>query len=149
MFVLRRLTTLHSLLLAVILVVTQTLGLVHAITHGSLGSSFHLQHDGHSHSHDHFDVDVDVDVGDHDHDHDHAEAGKPGVNHFLASFFSSHQDVSDCRLFDHASHDSGFVLAVQSPLRGAPPPLTVAIFQGEALARWAALFNARGPPLTV
>ncbi len=30
----------------------------------------------------------------------------------------------------------------------ALPSLLVAIFQGEALARWAALFDARGPPLT-
>jgi hypothetical protein len=28
------------------------------------------------------------------------------------------------------------------------PSFAVAIFAGEALARWAALFDARGPPLT-
>ena len=124
-----RLMILLALLLAAVLVMTQTLGVVHAITHGSSGSSLHSQDDGH--------------------DHDHAEAEAPGANRFLASIFSLHQDVSDCRLFDQASHGGGLEMAIQSALPGVPPPLTVAIFQGEALARWAALFDARGPPLTV
>ena len=129
MFVLPRLVVLLGLLLAAVLVMTQTLGLVHAITHGSSGSSLYFD--------DEF----------HDHDHDVAKA--PGVNHLLASLFSLHSDVSDCRLFDQASHDGGLAMAVKSALPGVPPPLTVGIFQGEALARWAALFDARGPPLTV
>ena len=131
MFVLPRLTSLLSLLLAAILVMTQTLGLVHAITHGSSGSSLYSQ--------DEF----------HEHEHEHVAADAPGTNQFLASLFSLHQDVSDCYLYDQASHDGGLAMAVQSALPGVPPPLTVAIFQGEALARWAALFDARGPPLTV
>ena len=129
MFVLPRLVVLLGLLLAAVLVMTQTLGLVHAITHGSSGSSLYFE--------DEF----------HDHDHDLAEA--PGVNHLLASLFSLHSDLSDCRLFDQASHDGGLAMTFKSTLPGVPPPLTVAIFQGEALARWAALFDARGPPLTV
>ena len=131
MLVLPRLVVLLGLLLAAVLVMTQTLGLVHAITHGSTGSSLYFDNEFH----------------DHDHDHDVAKA--PGVNHFLVSLFSLHHDVSDCRLFDQASHDGGLVMAVKSTLPGVPPPLTVGIFQGEALARWAALFDARGPPLTV
>lgn len=133
MFVLPRLTSLLSLLLAAILVMTQTLGLVHAITHGSSGSSLYSQDEFHEH----------------EHEHEHVAADAPGTNHFLASLFSLHQDVSDCYLYDQASHDGGLAMAVQSALPGVPPPLTVAIFQGEALARWAALFDARGPPLTV
>ena len=129
MFVLPRLAVLLGLLLAAVLVMTQTLGLVHAITHGSSGSSLYFD--------DEF----------HDHDHDVAKA--PGVNHFFVSLFSLHHDVSDCRLFDQASHDGGLAMTFKSTLPGVPPPLTVAIFQGEALARWAALFDARGPPLTV
>ena len=131
MFVLPRLVVLLGLLLAAVLVMTQTLGLVHAITHGSTGSSLYFDNEFH----------------DHDHDHDVAKA--PGVNHFLVSLFSLHSDVSDCRLFDQASHDGGLAMAVKSALPVVLPPLTVAIFQGEALARWAALFDARGPPLTV
>ena len=129
MFVLPRLTCLLALLLAAMLVMMQTLGLVHAITHGPSGSSLYSQ--------------------DEFHDHDHAEAEAPGTNHFLASLFSLHQDVSDCYLYDQAGHDGGLVVAVKLAFPGVPPPLTVAIFQGEALARWAALFDARGPPLTV
>ena len=129
MFVLPRLVVLLGLLLAAVLVMTQTLGLVHAITHGSSGSSLYFE--------DEFP----------DHDHDVAKA--PGVNHFFVSLFSLHHDVSDCRLFDQASHDGGLAVAVKSALPVVLPPLTVAIFQGEALARWAALFDARGPPLTV
>ena len=129
MFALPRFTILLALLLAAVLVMTQTLGVVHIVTHGSSGSSLHSQDDGH--------------------DHDHAEVGVPSANHFLASLFSSHQDISDCRLYDQASHDGGLVAAIQSTLPVVLPPMTVAIFQGEALARWAALFDARGPPLTV
>ena len=128
MFVLPRLAALLGLLLAAVLVMTQALGRVHAITHGSSGSSLHSQNVFN--------------------DHDHAKTEAPNVNHFSALLFSLHHDVSDCRLFDQASHDGGLAMAVKSALPGVPPPLTVALFQGEALARWAALFDARGPPLT-
>ena len=127
MFVLPRFTILLALLLAAVLVMTQTLGVVHAIKHGSSGPSLYSQNDA----------------------HEHGEAEAPSANHLLVSIFSLHQDVSDCRLFDQASHGGGLAMAIQSALPGVTPPLTVAIFQGEALARWAALFDARGPPLTV
>ena len=127
MFALPRLTTLLALLLVAVLVMTQTMGLVHTITHGPSGSSLHS----------------------HDHDNEHAEVEASDSSHVLAALFSSHQDSSDCRLYDQASHDGGLVTAIQSTLPVMPPPFTVAIFQGEALARWAALFDARGPPLTV
>ena len=133
MLVLPRLAVLLGLLLAAVLVMTQTLGLVHAITHGPSGSSLYF----------------DAEFHDHYHDHDHDVAKAPGVNHFLVSLFSLHSDVSDCRLFDQASHSGGLAMTFKSTLPGVPPPLTVAIFQGEALSRWAALFDARGPPLTV
>jgi ABC-type Zn2+ transport system substrate-binding protein/surface adhesin len=134
-FALPRLTTLLALLLAAVLVMTQTLGVVHGITHGQSGSTLH------SHDHDHA----------HDHTHDHAEVdvGAAGKHGFLAALFSLHQEDSDCRLYDQASHDGALVTAMQLTLPVVPPSLSVAIFQGEALARWAALFDARGPPLTV
>ena len=114
-----------ALLLAAVLVMTQTLGVVHAITHGSSGSSLQS------------------------HDHDHAGVGASDQSHVLTALFSSHQEASDCRLYDQASHDAALVTAMPSALPVVAPPLTVSIFQGEALARWAALFDARGPPLTV
>lgn len=135
MFGLPRLKTMPALLLAMllvfVLVMTQTLGLIHTITHGSSGSSLH--------SSDHH----------HDHDHEHAEVEPTESSHFLAALFSSHQEVSDCRIYDQASHGGALSTAMPSALPVVLPPFTVAIFQGEALARWAALFDARGPPLTV
>jgi hypothetical protein len=130
-FALPRLTTLLAVLLAAVLVMTQTLGVIHGITHGASGSSLHAHDQGH----------------DHDHDHDGVDASAP--DDFLTALFSSHQEASDCRLFDQVSHDGALITATPFALPVVPPPLTVAIFQGEALARWAALFDARGPPLTV
>jgi hypothetical protein len=72
-----RFMILLALLLAAVLVTTQTLGVVHAVKHGSSGSSLHSQDDGH------------------DHAGAEAEAEAPSKNHFLASIFSLHQDVSD------------------------------------------------------
>lgn len=132
MFVSPRLTTLLALLLAAVLVMTQTLGVVHGITHDQSGSTLH--------SHDH------------DHDDHHADAHDDAVDssrHFLSALFSLHEEASDCRLYDQASHDGALVSLMPLVLPVAPPSLSVAIFQGEALARWAALFDARGPPLTV
>lgn len=67
---------------------------------------------------------------------------------WLASLFSSHNSSADCRLYDQASHGSAALHVVSLALPVVLPPFAVAIFQGEALARWAALFDARGPPLT-
>lgn len=116
------------------LLLAQMLGLMHGVAHGSqmqaLGS-------GQEHHH----------VHDHDHDHDqgpHADHG----NGWLESLFSSHDADSDCRLFDQASHGNA---APALPALSLPILLSsfvVDIPQGEALARWAALFDARGPPLT-
>ena len=132
MFVSQRLTTLLALLLAAVLVMTQTLGVVHSLTHGQSGAMLH------SHDHDH----------DHHHADAHDEAGDSS-NHFLSALFALHEEASDCRLYDQASHDGALAAVMPLVLPVVPPPFTVAIFQGEALARWAALFDARGPPLTV
>ena len=139
MFVWPRLTTVLALLLAAVLVMTQTLGVVHTITHGSSGSLLHFLDDDHAHAHAH----------DHAHDHDRTAAHSPGASNFLASLFSSHEDDSACRLYDHASQDGGQLAAISLTLPVIVPPSKVAIFQGQALARWAALFDARGPPVSV
>ena len=141
MFALPRQTTLLALLLAAVLVMTQTLGVIHGMTHGAAGSSLHAHDQGHDHDHEH--------EHEHEHEHVHDGADASGASHFLTALFSSHQKASDCRLYDQASHDGVLVIATPPALPVVPPPVTVAIFQGEALARWAALFDARGPPLTV
>lgn len=67
----------------------------------------------------------------------------------LAFLFASHDEGSpDCRLYDQASHD-GVAPTVAAPSLPLHTPGTgVALFAGDALARWAAQFDARGPPLT-
>ena len=67
---------------------------------------------------------------------------------FMAALLSSHTGDNDCRLFDQASHGSPMPQVVVLSTLVVLPTSFVAIFNGEALARWATLFNARGPPLT-
>ena len=119
--------------LAGALLLAQTLGLMHGVVHSGehrAGNQHHVQ------------------LPDAEPSHAHGD----DALHFggwLASLFSSHDDGdADCRLFDQASHGSAAPAFVQSSLPTLPPSVAVAIFQGEALARWAALFDARGPPLT-
>lgn len=69
------------------------------------------------------------------------------AGHHLASLFGDHTDA-ECRLYDQLAHGSA---APGVPLVVLPvllPSATFAFLQGEALARWVALFDARGPPST-
>ncbi|MES2398983.1 MAG: hypothetical protein V4573_03270 [Pseudomonadota bacterium] len=69
-------------------------------------------------------------------------------NSVVDSLFASHTRDADCRLYDQASHGSAALHVASLVLPVLLPTVAVAIFEGEALARWAALFDARGPPLT-
>ncbi|EJL86272.1 hypothetical protein PMI15_01486 [Polaromonas sp. CF318] len=119
-------------LLAAALLLAQLLGLMHGVVHGP-------QAHPHSHAHAHHD-------GDH---HEHsvlAPAEEQNEGGWLASLFASHDGDSDCRLFDQASHGQA---APAFPMLSLPLVLSSLAFdisRGEALARWAALFDARGPP---
>ena len=67
----------------------------------------------------------------------------------LDTLFSGHDDGDNqCRLYDQLSGGHALpgvpLLALQMVLAAA----SYHFFVGEALARWVALFNARGPPLT-
>ncbi|MEO6018449.1 MAG: hypothetical protein ABIP46_14425 [Polaromonas sp.] len=128
------LTLLAVWLLTLALLLSQTLGLVHGVLHAPVqGSPYGVTQA------------VAVDTG------LMARADvspPPAVKGWLASLFSSHNSGADCRLYDQASHGSAALHVVSLALPVVLPPLAVAIFQGEALARWAALFDARGPPLT-
>ena len=74
-----------------------------------------------------------------------AGAGERGHS-WVASLFSGHDDDSGCRLYDQLSHADGLpTIAVIAPAIAAALFL-LPFFHGEALARWAALFRARGPP---
>lgn len=75
----------------------------------------------------------------------HSHAGQAHAGHTLESLFGEHTDA-ECRLYDQLSHGSS---APGVPLVVLPmllPAATFAFLEGEALARWVALFEARGPP---
>ncbi len=132
MFVLPRLTLSFAWLLVAALLLTQTFAAVHSVVH----ADWHSHQSSHDQTHDDCE-------GRHHHG---ASTEKDG--HSLSDLFALHEKESDCRLFDQASHDGALAKVAACLLPFAPPPFSVALFQGNALARWAALFDARGPPLT-
>lgn len=102
------------------LVAAQALGLMHRVVHAPLASV-------------------------HTHGHDHAAQAHEDHGNGVAGLFAGHDDDSTCRLFDPLNHDGApCVPAVVLPAILASFFLDV--FQGEFLARWAALYDARGPP---
>lgn len=121
---------LWPLWLVLSLLLSQTLGQLHAVKHAvkhggpvahEHAPSQHVAQDAH---------------------HDQHDDG------FLDILFSSHASDSDCRLYDQLSGGQAMPVLVGALLPTVLPSVQVAIFAGEALARWAALFDARGPPLT-
>jgi hypothetical protein len=75
------------------------------------------------------------------------KSGHVHAGHGVVSLFGDHTDA-ECRLYDQLSHGSsvpGVPLVVLPMLL---PSATFAYLQGEAIARWVALFDARGPPST-
>jgi hypothetical protein len=114
--------------LALALLLAPLLGLMHGVVHGA-GSPPHGHHahvhDGDAHTHEQVDG------------HD-----------WLADLFSVHADAADCRVYDQLCHSDG----VSAPLAPVLPiVLSSFVFrflEGEVLALRAALFEARGPPLT-
>lgn len=112
--------------LALALLLAPMLGLMHGLVHGAGGDrpAVHLHI---------------AEVAGHAHQHRH----DPG---WLADLFSAHADDSDCRVFDQLSHSD---VLPALPLLALPMVLSSFVFhflEGEILARWAALFEARGPP---
>jgi len=111
-------------LFAFALVAAQALGLMHRLVHGpqaGIALEFAAQR---------------AQAGDFDHDHD---------PDWLGTLFANHDDDSTCRLFDSIGHGAApAVPALALPLVLAS--FFLQWFQGEALVRWAALFDARGPP---
>ena len=69
------------------------------------------------------------------------------TGHTLASLFGVHNDA-DCRLYDQLAHGTGVPGVPLVVLPMLLPAATFAYLQGEAIARWVALFDARGPPST-
>ena len=103
------------------LVAVQTLGQVHRVAHAP---GLHADHAHEAHAHD-----------------------EPGhAASWIAGLFGGHEGTTECRLFDQSPLGDASGVVVQLVLPSAPPAALLAFFQGEAVARRAALFEARGPP---
>ena len=118
------------LLLACAMLMAQTLGFMHGVVHSPINGPYTAAGNN---------VQVTLQSA--------SQAGELSGN-WVDALFSSHHGDNDCRLFDQASHGSAAPQVAALALPVVLPSFAVAIFQGEALARWAALFDARGPPLT-
>lgn len=124
-------------LLVATLLLAQLLGLMHGVVHGPQANLHpHVHHELAS-AHAPYDHD--------DHDHSAVAQDEHGSG-WLESLFSSHGDDSDCRLFDQASHGQAAPTFAMLSLPLVLSSVAFDISRGEALARWAALFDARGPP---
>lgn len=120
----RRSRSRSAWLLAFALVAAQALGLTHRVVHGPQAPAATALHAEHAHP-----------PGHAGHAHDHGG---------IAQLFSGHDDNS-CRLYDAAGHDAApGVPALAVPTLVAACQLQR--LQGLFVARWAALFDARGPP---
>lgn len=68
---------------------------------------------------------------------------------FIANLFTAHDSgTGDCRLYDQLGHGDAAPAACMTVLPFAIPAFLLHVSLGEALARWAALFDARGPPVS-
>ncbi|RYX88489.1 MAG: hypothetical protein EOO28_36015 [Comamonadaceae bacterium] len=65
---------------------------------------------------------------------------------FLASLFQHNEDDPSCRVFDQAGSADALACPAAAVLPMALSSFVLLFFQGEVLARWVALFDARGPP---
>jgi hypothetical protein len=97
-----------------------TLGLLHRAVHGQVGPQ---QHAGASHE----------------------ASPQAHAPHGLFAFFGDHTDA-ECRLYDQLSHGPAALCVPPVFLPVTLPAATFAWLEGEALVRWVALFEARGPP---
>ncbi|MGA0569566.1 hypothetical protein ACO2Q9_02475 [Variovorax sp. VNK109] len=67
--------------------------------------------------------------------------------HGLEALFGDHGQTSECRLYDQLGHGDLLPCVPAVALPVVPPAFVLAFLQGEAVARFAALFEARGPPV--
>lgn len=113
--------------LALVLVLSQTLGLLHGIAHGPALAGgapppvvLAPQAVGH-------------------------DAG--GFLNHLFSGHAQHESDPDCRLYDQSSHVDAMPGLPVLVLPLVLAPFVFSVLSGLAVARWHALFQARGPPL--
>ena len=70
----------------------------------------------------------------------------PQRHAWLHALFGDHTEAQ-CRMYDHLSHGSAAPGVPPVMLPMLLPAATLAWLEGEFVARWIALFDARGPPL--
>ena len=115
------------LLLALVLLWSQSLGLLHGIVHGQSQAS------GAGASA--WQVGANV------------VTPEPGADSFFSRPFSGHDRAADCRLYDQSSHFDAMPGVPMLALPLVLLPVVYCVCPGLVLARWHALFQARGPPL--
>lgn len=128
-----RWTLFPACLLAFVLLLSQTLGLLHGIVHAPSIVTGHAVYGAHEVTHE---------------PHATALAG-PDAGGFLTRLFSGHstdEAVPDCRLYDQSSHFDGMAGLPVLALPLVLAPFVFSVLTGLAVARWHALFQARGPP---
>lgn len=122
---------------ALCILFAQTLGLVHGIAHGPIHANVGAQA-----------------VGPHAEAPHHAHPGHAPGNAQVApgaleTLFPQHEDAEDCRLFDALGQQPGAAMAGPVPPPAVPPCMQrLRRLEGAFVARWATLFDARGPPLS-
>lgn len=105
------------------LVCAQALGLMHRHAHGPSAPAGHAAHLSQASPHE-------------------------GGAGWLHEIFAVHDDETDCRLYDALSPQVFAVQAVATLPVITPPKGCLRLRQGDFVARWAALYDARGPPAT-
>lgn len=108
---------------------------VHAHGHAPEHATDELR--GHDHAHDR----------DHDRDHDHSHGhGRSVGSSSLAAAFSAHEEGdATCALLDQVAEVAASLDIIPWVL--APTAAALALRSGEAIYRWHACAQARGPPL--
>ena len=125
---------------ALCILFAQTLGLVHGIAHGPVHANVGAQ--------------AAQAVGAHTEAPHHAHPGHAAGNAQVApgaleTLFPQHEDAEDCRLFHALGQQPGAAIAVPVPPPAVPPCMQrLRRLEGAFVARWATLFDARGPPLS-
>jgi hypothetical protein len=123
------------LLVLLALVCAQALGFMHRVAHeGHVGGSAHGEalHGAHQAG-----VDVQVGAGD-----------SSSAEGWLQALFALHENETDCRLYDGVGPQALACPAVTPVDAIAPTASYLSLLSGDFVARWAALFDARGPPLS-
>ena len=75
-------------------------------------------------------------------------AGASSPHSLFESLFGNHHEGVDCELFDQLCHGHALATALVLVLPLGVPAAHTAYLTGLAVARWAALFQARAPPFS-